>query len=168
MNKEDQYLFFLQKAITRPLHSDRKYFLHKSSQKLFSVKTDGFDWYPHYRNEQVRPSSVDVEFFRQMLHCMNNGKVGLIELKPVSTFDKLDFLNDFVNQYVQNPELKDILRKELDVFDDSSELNFKADLRTMEIQSCRDFDREKTLFAFKNLKRRYDFLDLNQVLEVVW
>ncbi|MDB9383651.1 hypothetical protein PN465_15710 [Nodularia spumigena CS-584] len=119
MNKIDEIIFFLNKAITN-VSEDRKYFIDKIDKTLFCMVPYLNGYKLHIKNKNVLPSRDKIIYVERTFQSklLNNM---VEEIPKIPFFKKNEFLEQFLAT-VEDSNLYNDLSQEKKLVDDKSDL----------------------------------------------
>lgn len=164
MNTLDKYYFFLQKAITN-VEFEKKYYFDKENDLLYCTLKTGLGLSLCFRNENVQ---IDKSKFIIVKRLIEN-KINIVEIPKILFLDKRKFLFDFVNKE-QDIELKEKLKKELKLFNESSDfLNcFIEIIQYVDKRKAYDFHMSLGFFLNVKIKEITEPMGITENSDVIW
>ena len=115
MNIEDEYYFFIQKALTN-VDDYKQYFFHMKENILFSIVINNKKIRASFRNNYVKEKDVDLRIHR-LINSMPTNEI--IEIPKLTFHEKKLFIANFINQ--SDVIVKEILNKELIEFNEQTD-----------------------------------------------
>ena len=164
MNKEDEFWFFVMKAITAATTNNNFYFYDNIEDMLFALKKEKKEFFPIYRNTARQSTIQNVETISRAIQKVKRLDNQIIQLPKLSLEEKKDFFIGFLST-IKDTLLKSKLQSSIITFSENDDFLF-----TKKISSDLDFryDMGKGKFITDKIKEIYYPLGISEKSKVIW
>ena len=166
MNKEDEYPFWISRAVTSNPHDAEQYFYDKREDQLFKVKVLDKSS-PIYRNEHISPDIDTVKTFSNVIERTKSDDTNILRLPTLQFEEKKMFLKQFVYS-MEEGDLKKTLIDDIESFSITDDLGFKVNFRKSNFDTFLKFDMEKGKYLFNMATKLYGPLGVSIKSKILW
>jgi hypothetical protein len=127
MQQEDEYWYWISKAVSNPVISNAKYLYDKCFDRLFALTIDDNICIIH-RHKRV-PDKIIRDLFDFEITELKSLSINIIELPSIPFMERIKYLEDFIKT-LKDEKLISILENEIENISKKDNFGFKFDIKS--------------------------------------
>lgn len=167
MNEQDEFWFWVMRAISEPNESKNIYFYDKKEDSLFALKKFNNEFLPIFRNSTTQNFKQVNEAFIREISKVQKSNSEIMILPKLSLKEKTDYLFKFVSK-IENAMVKSQLQSEMVTFTENDDFKLKLDLKSIDSSLNLKYDIDKGVFLANKIKEMYFPLGISEKSKIIW
>jgi hypothetical protein len=168
MNKEDEYWFWVMKAITEPITSNLYFFWDEKEDLLFAtIINENNNFEPFIRTSFMGNRDEVILTMNYEILKVKDMDPSIIKLTRLSLQEKKDFFYDFILT-ISDQELRATLLDEINILTESDSFNLKTDLKSINRPLYIRYDMARGKFIVSKIAKYYTSLGISEESTLLW